>query len=332
MVGLVRKASLGGAKRRSMTQWEWDVAGNCQRPAVREFWSRPSADDPRFDDDFRRRRQAFAVSEAVKVFVGDHTWEPPPKRRPGRRKTIVVAAGRAQGLLVVEMHVRCRTCETCRKVRSRMWYARAMTETIASARTWFGTITLRPQANHESLSRARRQCTRRGVVWEELTPDEQFAELHKQNGLHLQLWLKRVRKESGAPLRFLLVCEAHKSGLPHYHCLLHETDAMRPVRHKTLSDQWKLGFTNFKLCVDPRQAGYLCKYLSKSAAARVRASARYGQSRPDDIAKRDLVFASERRKTPTQNETPPLVAVTTQQGARAMGGEILERGDDNALS
>ena len=166
-----------------------------------------------------------------------------------------------------------------------MWYARAMTETVQAHRTWFGTITLNPHAQFEMLTRARRKARHRGVIWEELNAEEQFRELHHQNGVLLQLWLKRVRKESGAPLRFLLVAEAHKTGLPHYHCLVHEIDEVRPVRHKTLSDQWPHGFTNFKLVTDPKQAGYLCKYLSKSALARVRASSRYGQLRSDTIVK-----------------------------------------------
>jgi hypothetical protein len=195
-----------------------------------------------------------------------------------------------------------------------MWYARAINETLQAQRTWFGTITLHPQAAHEGLARARRQATRRGVIWEEMTPAEQFAELHKQNGLHLQLWLKRVRKESRAPLRFLLVCEAHKSGLPHYHVLVHEQDAGAPVRKRTLVEQWKLGFTKFTLVTDPKQAGYLCKYLSKDARARVRASKDYGR-RPVVIAKREL-------ETEGNADTPrtPLSLSTTKQGAAVMAG------------
>lgn len=158
-----------------------------------------------------------------------------------------------------------------------MWYARAITETMQSTRTWFGTITLHPDAVHQGLIRARRQSARAGLIWEEMTPHEQFRELHKQNGLELQLWLKRVRKQSKATFRFLLVAEAHKSGLPHYHCLIHEQDGGGVVRHAVLSQQWTKGFTNFKLVTDAKQAGYLCKYLSKSALARVRASKLYGQ-------------------------------------------------------
>lgn len=280
-VRLAKKASLGGAKRRSTTVWEWDIAGNCQSPKVNEVWSRPSADHPHVARrENAKRRQAFAIRGAKRILGGGpsmYSWEKPPAR-VGMSKYLHVRQNGDNGVIVVEMTVRCRKCPACLKMRSRMWYARAMTETLASARTWFGTITLNPEAQFLSIARARRNATRRGLVWEQMTPQEQFAHIHRANGAELTLWIKRVRKQSGAPLRYLLVCEAHKSGLPHYHCLVHETDDAAPVRHHVLSDQWKLGFTNFKLCTDAKQAGYLCKYLSKSAEARVRASARYGEN------------------------------------------------------
>ena len=41
---LLRKAILGGAKRRKTTEWEWDVSGDCESPVKRELFARPSAD------------------------------------------------------------------------------------------------------------------------------------------------------------------------------------------------------------------------------------------------------------------------------------------------
>src|SRR5205814_1472707 len=81
---------------------------------------------------------------------------------------------------------------------------------------------------------------------------------------------------SAARFRYLLIAEAHKSGVPHFHMLLHEPDVANTVRHATLRDQWRYGFTNFKLVSDPRAAGYIAKYLAKDALARVRASKDYG--------------------------------------------------------
>lgn len=94
--------------------------------------------------------------------------------------------------------------------------------------------------------------------------------------MEITKYLKRVRKKSGAPLRYILVAEAHKSGLPHYHMLIHECDPSRQVRHKDLTAAWSWGFTRFKLVETSNTAWYVCKYLSKAQLARVRASVRYG--------------------------------------------------------
>lgn len=314
MVRLARKASLGGATRRSMTSLEWDIAGDCEAPLVNECWSRPAADDPRrAEKEFAKAMAAFIVKAAKRVARGgpwQYSWEKLPKRKAITSRYINVGRQHGPGVLSVLMFVRCRKCTKCRKVRSRMWYARAVTETIRANRTWFGTITLNSDAQYMCIVRARRKVTRGGSVWENLTPQEQFAEQHRQAGVLLTLWLKRVRKQSGAKLRYLLVCEAHKSGLPHYHCLLHEQDEAAPVRHSVLSSQWTHGFTNFKLVVGDdemsaaQRAGYVCKYLSKSAEARVRASARYGQTLLSDSEETSRESATVAAKLRRQTMTP----------------------------
>lgn len=102
-------------------------------------------------------------------------------------------------------------------------------------------------------------------------------------------------------------------GRPHYHILIHETELGSLVdgnpldilsgldrsgeweaRYYKLGGQskrgcfvtdeaflrrnWTLGFTKFQLAETERAASYLCKYLSKSMMARVRASYRYGDA------------------------------------------------------
>lgn len=60
----------------------------------------------------------------------------------------------------------------------------------------------------------------------------------------------------------------------------------RPVWHEagTLHDhafvrqQWPLGFTTVKRCMDMKSAVYVCKYVSKDPMARVRASIGYGKT------------------------------------------------------
>jgi hypothetical protein len=167
--------------------------------------------------------------------------------------------------LVVDLTVRCRQCGPCLRMRARLWAARCMAELGTASRTWFGTLTLSPEWHYRASVIA-------GSI--------DFKARHRVITRWITLYLKRVRKESGARFRYCIVAEAHKSGLPHYHVLLHEPDAGNVVRFRTLQSQWSHGFSNWKLAdtegVDPRLPWYLAKYLAKSSLARVRASKDYG--------------------------------------------------------
>lgn len=284
---LLKRLAPSSVKREGLTKWAADLGGDCEAPRVLEMWARKPPELLELDK-FRLRFVAWQAEEAAKMMVGDHSWSPPPAV-PNRRSSYWTGGPESQPLTLT-MHVRCRRCSKCGRRRSRMWYTRALLETEQAQRTWFGTITLNEQNHYLSVCRAERLARRRGLIvdrLEELPPEERFALIHRQNGVLLQLWLKRVRKTSKATLRFLLVCEAHKSGLPHYHCLVHEQVGSVPVSWRTLSDQWEHGFTQFKLVTDAKQAGYLCKYLSKDARARVRSSKSYGQ-RSVAIVKREI--------------------------------------------
>lgn len=175
----------------------------------------------------------------------------------------------------LEILTKCRRCAPCLKARSLEWTYRAKRELRAAARTWFGTMTLSP--GEHFLASARWEYAKAGRTWAELSPDEQFQAEHEVICKEITRWLKRVRKESGAPLRYLLVAEAHKSGLPHYHILVHEVSPLHTVGERVLRRQWKLGHSKFKLVEGTATAGYVAKYLAKAALARVRASVRYGQ-------------------------------------------------------
>lgn len=180
--------------------------------------------------------------------------------------------------MFVDLYLRCRKCDQCLRVRSRLWRARAVEEISDAQRTWFGTLTLDMERQMYALNRARSNYRKReGSELDAAAFKDQLLERHRVISPWLTLWLKRVRKESGARLRYLLVMEPHKSGAPHYHCLVHECEADAPVRHRTLTGQWPNGFTKFNLVEGTQHAGYVCKYLSKNAVARVRASKRYGQ-------------------------------------------------------
>lgn len=199
--------------------------------------------------------------------------------KPGRDST-----GSRVGLpLEVNLRTRCRKCDKCRSLRRAQWSARARHELRNASRSWFCTFTVRPEEQYRALVLARRKAKARGLGdFDALPFDVQFKMRHDALGPEITRYLKRLREASGSPVRFLWVAEAHKSGAPHYHALIHERAVLLPVRHAMLSSQWKLGFSKCKLADadDDRSALYLCKYLSKSSAARVRASLRYGTALP----------------------------------------------------
>lgn len=184
----------------------------------------------------------------------------------------------------LDMDVRCRKCPACLRARAKLWRQRMVSEIRAAERTWFITLTLSPEAHYKALCAARLRLSRGGTRFDELSPEEQFAERHRSINDELTRFVKRVRKNSGSEIRLILVCEAHKSGLPHYHGLIHEGSIDRPVRYSVLKNAWREGFGAYKLVHEgDAPAGYCAKYLSKSALARVRASQGYGRGLSDAL-------------------------------------------------
>lgn len=184
------------------------------------------------------------------------------------------------------LYVRCRRCEACLAHRGRVWTARAVSETLASHRTWFGTLTLHPDRATQARYAADRALA--AAISDRGDTTNQFRAMVDFVNPEITRMLKRIRKNSGAGLRYLLVAEAHKSGMPHWHILLHEHSVACPKR--ILDQAWQYGFCKWKLVEtqEPRQARYVCKYLSKAALSRVRASAYYGSAVPDLITERIL--------------------------------------------
>lgn len=215
---------------------QWNVAGNCTSPIYREI-------------QFRDTKSAMYQDADIL----DPSWR-----------------------ATAELEVRCRKCENCLRARASHWRLRALAETSGAVRTWFGSLTLTPEAQYRALCLARRESAIRGYEWEEMSEGQQLTWRNFMIAPEITKYLKRVRKESAAPFRYILVMEAHKSGLPHYHMLLHESSPIG-VRHRTLQSQWTLGFSAWKLA-DKRAAFYVTKYLTKSLMARVRASKNYGRN------------------------------------------------------
>lgn len=192
----------------------------------------------------------------------------------------------------IDIKVRCRKCAACLRQRARKWTARAFIECGQAYRTWFGTLTLGPDRRFWVRASAISQVGNLN----HLTPDERYKALERQIAPEVTRWLKRVRKASGATLRYFVTSESHKDGFPHYHILVHER-CHSGVTKAQLDTAWKWGFTKFRLVDNHGKAAwYVSKYLSKDALTRVRASRLYGQGRSPRITEqRD---ASEARKPP----------------------------------
>ena len=172
--------------------------------------------------------------------------------------------------LRLDMWVSCRRCPACLRRRRRLWTMRSAAEITQAARTWFVTLTLQPSRLYLCETVAKQ----RDIGYDERTQDEQDRARFAVIAEELQKFLKRIRKNSGAKLRYLCVQELHKSGQPHYHLLIHEVSGT--LTKSVLQAAWAWGFSQAKLA-DPRTAIYVYKYLTKTEGARVRASLGYGR-------------------------------------------------------
>lgn len=258
VVGLMDRALAAGGVRRSLTHVHWDASASCETPQVIEFEGRWNPGDR-----LSVKREGHKVIHHRKVWVDRGVrHEVTPLQTPPP--------------VCLTMEVRCRRCSTCLRARASVWRQRCRQEIGAAERTWFGTLTLRSEEQFRLAMQAEGRVERGGSRWEELSDSERFRARAAEASRELTLWLKRIRKESEATLRYCLVVEAHKSGDPHWHCLVHEVPGGGSVKERTLRQQWKLGFSKFTLIEDEGAAGYVAKYLSKSVLARVRASIDYG--------------------------------------------------------
>jgi hypothetical protein len=243
---MVTRALPIGMTRVSQSRFEWDVSGRCEAPVSVEMEGRPASD-----------------------------WI--------RRLKFVVVAKRQKHPLIVVLKTPCRKCRKCLKRRMTMWAARAMHEVREAERTWFATFTLSPQWHYVMQCRAVAIADARSIPTNELTSEEMSRRQSNEVEKELTLYIKRLRKKlPQTQIRYLLVREKHKSGLPHWHALIHEVTGKLSYRDL---DEWEFGHAKFKLLVDERAAFYVAKYLGKSNEGRVRASIRYGRYREpkDDL-------------------------------------------------
>ncbi len=195
--------------------------------------------------------------------------------------------GLGENPIEVRIFAPCRLCEQCLAMRSRLWRDRAENEYGLAVRTWLVTLTLSPEWHEQLRLRSVQRLSAAGVDYDTLCEGKQFAARCEPISKEITKWLKRIRKRSGAKIRYLVVTERHKSGLPHYHALIHESDPMLPIRYTHYAfrrgdheiTSWPYGYASAKLVEDRQHATYVCKYLSKEAQTRVRASVAYGRSK-----------------------------------------------------
>lgn len=244
---LLAKALAHGATRTGVLSARWDMSGDCSDTYWRTFVGRP-----RSGPAFRQDR--------YHVFNG------------------------GKSTIHVDLGTRCRKCRNCLKFRRLRWRYRIREEIRRAARNWWGTLTLAPHNHYRMMVEARRHAEHTSVAWETLSDAERFARVRDTSLKEVTKYLKRVRKAAKHSFRYVLVTERHKSGLPHFHLIIHESE-LRPITHKVLSGQWNgknfnLGFEKWRLIPfddEERAVGYVAKYISEELASRVRASQRYGE-------------------------------------------------------
>ena len=212
------------------------------------------------------------------------------------QQPISIKSNSATGALFVLYEVRCRRCNPCLRARTNYWGFAAMNMTMEAQeqglRTWFGTLTLSPEAQAEMFQRAFERWSNdhpgpRPDWWDEVACDHRFGLIRAEILREVQRYWKRLRK-AGHKFKYFLVFERHRSGLPHMHFLLHEQGA--PIRKRVLQSNWPWGFSNVSIvggksaraAAPERAAWYVAKYLSKSYQSRQVASAKY---RPEKRAR-----------------------------------------------
>lgn len=209
-------------------------------------------------------------------------------RQTGLAKNLSKAGAKAPPGIELNLFTRCRRCEACLRYTSWLWRSRAVYECEEADKTWFVTFTASPdwhiRCDHDCATRERN-------FWGQ-PPDKIFAARSKVMGREMTLFMKRLRKQTRSRIRYLLVTEQHDSAetsefmrfRPHLHMLLHvEAGSANTVTKRDIEDQWPHGHVKAKLC-GPEAAWYVCKYISKSMNARVRASIGYGLEKFEEVS------------------------------------------------
>lgn len=170
--------------------------------------------------------------------------------------------------------VACRRCPGCRAFIRRMWIARCLREYSNAKRTWFCTLTFKPDTTLEMDEKAVKRCFSSGQLVD--TPEGHYTFLASEANKYLTDYLKRLRgRKSKGLFRYFAVVEPTKRFIPHFHLLLFEQ--AETLTKAYLQEKWaQNGFSVVKLVDDKRAIVYCTKYIQKEAQARVRASLGFG--------------------------------------------------------
>lgn len=175
--------------------------------------------------------------------------------------------------LFLDLTARCRKCPECLAAKRWHWCARALAEFETSDRTWFVTLTIAPVHRSKFEAITERRLSRGGTRRNDITDARWFAERAKTIAIEITKMLKRIRKNTGIKMTYILVTEAHKDGSPHFHLLIHEKQGL--ATKVQIQGQWPYGFSKVVLA-DKSRAYYVTKYVTKNTLTRVRASLNYG--------------------------------------------------------
>ncbi len=227
----------------------------------------------------------------------------------------------------LSLKVPCRKCGPCRMARRMLWTDRAVRQYRASTRSWFVTLTFRPEERYKLRLQAEKRLRDSGGDFASLSERDRFSELLREYQRPVSLYLMRLRKGLATrgwkqvAFRYIVVPERHADGAPHFHAILHEMSEDAPIVKARIEEAWPHGVLHARLLRDERAARYAVKYLGKQDfCGRLRASRHYGEV--PELAPDEAFREGARGGAP-----PPVLradAAVQAQELRALHRELVE--------
>lgn len=243
-----------------------DVSGGCLKPIRREFYTRLPSEKSYFEHAPSWRTEPWDYNRPTgrNIIVKDN-----PTGQVYDASSWVMYTHKPYWFTAC---FRCRRCEWCLRQKSRLWRHRALAEVAHAPRTWFVTLTVRPDDRVLALM---------------LSPHDAIPIISR--------WVTKYHwrmRKAGLRYRYLMVFEEHEDGFPHVHMLIHEKSILSPCTYRAMRERWVHGFFHARLCRGEIDVNYTTKYINKDSSklARVRASLRYGVPRSLTIAFRRVIL------------------------------------------